>query len=178
MKFIHPHNDRWKPVVGEDGPMAHPDPHADRLLTLDQWHAVREHWPATLPVGVSLPNDIDVETLAADLPRIALVALRFPKWTDGRAYTQGRLLRTRFGFAGEVRATGEVLVDMVPLLARTGFDAAQLRADQKIESAERALSFFNGHYQGDVQQPLPVFARDVSRDAGRPPADLHAGQGI
>jgi uncharacterized protein (DUF934 family) len=178
MKFIQSHSDRWKPVVGEDGPMPHPDPAADRLLTLDQWHAVREHWPARFPVALSVPNDLDIESLADDLPRVALVALRFPKWTDGRAYTQARLLRTRLGFTGEVRATGEVLVDMVPLLARTGFDAAQLRGDQKIESAERALSFFNGHYQGDVQQPLPVFNRDVARDAGRPAADLHAGQGI
>ena len=158
MKFIVPHLDRWKPVVGEDGPMPHPDPHADRLLTLEQWHAVREHWPQALRVGVSVPNHIDIETLVADLPRLDLVALQFPKWTDGRAYTQARLLRTRYGYRGELRATGEVLVDMLPLLARTGFDAVQLRADQKIDAARRALDFFTGHYQSDAVGNRPVFA--------------------
>ncbi len=79
------------------------------------------------------------------------IALVFPKWVDGRAYSQARLLRSRYRFAGEIRATGEVLVDMMPLLARTGFDAAAMRADQSQEVAERALSFFpDGHYQGDV----------------------------
>ena len=158
MKFIVPQLDRWKPVVGEDGPMPHPSAHADRLLTLEQWHAVREHWPLALRVGVSVLNAVDIETLVADLPRIDLVALQFPKWTDGRAYTQARLLRTRYGYRGELRATGEVLVDMLPLLARTGFDAAQLRADQKIDAARRALGFFAGHYQSDAVGNRPVFA--------------------
>ncbi len=158
MKFIVPHLDRWKPVVGEDGPMPHPDPHADRLLTLDQWHAVRDKWPLSLPVGVAVPNSVDIETLVGDLPRIALIALQFPKWTDGRAYTQARLLRSRYGYRGELRATGEALVDMVPLLARTGFTAVQLRADQNLEAARRALAFFPGHYQGDAVGNRPVFA--------------------
>ena len=56
---------------------------------------MRERWPAGMPVGVIVPNDVDVETLRDDLPRLALVALQFPKWTDGRAYSQARLLRAR-----------------------------------------------------------------------------------
>ena len=83
--------------------------------------AVRAAWPARLPVGVRLANDQDLEVLEPDLPRLALVALHFPKWVDGRAYSQARMLRSRFRFAGEVRATGEVLADMAPLLERTGF---------------------------------------------------------
>jgi uncharacterized protein (DUF934 family) len=108
---------------------------------------------------VLLPNDSDVELIEADLPRLTLVALQFPKWTDGRAYSQARLLRSRFRFAGEVRATGDVLVDMLPLLQRTGFDAVVLRADQKLASARRALGFFAGHYQGDVKNTQPHFSR-------------------
>ena len=84
---------------------------------------MRDAWPADAPVGLIVPNDVDIETIVADLPRLQLVALRFPKWVDGRAYSQARLLRVRYRFAGEIRATGEVLVDMLPLLARTGFDA-------------------------------------------------------
>jgi uncharacterized protein (DUF934 family) len=112
-----------------------------------------------MPVGVVVANTVDVETLADDLPRWSMVALQFPKWTDGRAYSQARLLRARTRYAGEVRATGEVLVDMLPLLQRSGFDAALMRPDQNLDAARRALRYFAGHYQGDVVQSRPLFAR-------------------
>lgn len=181
MKFITPATDAWHAALGEDGPQPHPAPAAHRLLTLEQWHAVRDTWPADIPAGVSLANTVDIESLVPDLPRLALVALHFPKWVDGRAYTQARLLRSRYRFAGEIRATGDVLVDMLPLLARTGFDAVQMRADQSREAAERALGFFPGHYQGDVQQPAPAFGRDVAAELSQRQADQaaqFAGQGI
>ena len=158
MLFIHPQKDRWHAPRGEDGPPVSIPAEPHLLLELPQWHAARAQWPAHLPVGLLLANDQDVEALDEDLHRFALLALRFPKWTDGRAYSQARLLRSRFGFAGQIRATGDVLVDMLPLLARTGFDAAVLRADQSIDAAERALEFFNGHYQGDTHQKRPPFA--------------------
>ena len=120
---------------------------------------MRDGWPADTPVGVVVPNDVDIETIVADLPRLSLVALGFPKWVDGRAYSQAHTLRARYRFKGEVRATGEVLVDMVLLLARTGFDAAMLRADQSLDAAHRALTFFPGYYQGGVDDPLPLFAK-------------------
>jgi uncharacterized protein (DUF934 family) len=145
---------------------------------------VRETWPRGLETGVLLPNTLDVDTLAADLrgptARLALVVLQFPKWTDGRAYSQARVLRARHRFGGEVRAIGEVLVDMLPLLQRTGFDAVQLRHDQSVDAAVRALGFFPGHYQGDVRQPKPGFARDLGAEATAPRggSELFAGQGI
>ena len=182
MKFILTQSDPWHTADGEDGPQPHPPARKHTLLTLEQWHAVRTTWPAGLVKGVMLPNSVDIETLADDLHRLALVVLQFPKWVDGRAYSQARLLRTRYRYGGEIRATGDVLVDMVPLLARTGFSSAQLRRDQKIAAAERALGFFAGHYQGDVKQPLPAFARDLTRESGlvadRLKAELFAGQGI
>jgi uncharacterized protein (DUF934 family) len=125
-------------------------PQGYQLLTLARWLAARDTWPRGLPVGVQLANDEAVERIAPDLARIALVTLAFPKWTDGRAYSQARLLRSRWRFEGEVRATGEVLIDMLPLLERTGFTSAVLRADQDRLAAERALRFFPGHYQGDA----------------------------
>ena len=181
MKFIDTHHDAWHTALGEDGPQPHPAAAANLLLTLEQWHAVRDTWPTGLAVGVSLANTVDIDTLAADLPRLGLIALHFPKFTDGRAYTQARLLRARYRYTGEVRATGDVLVDMLPLLQRTGVDAVVLRHDQKRESAERALGFFAGHYQGDVPQPLPAFARDVAAELAakrQADADAAAGQGI
>ncbi len=184
MHFIDSRNDRWHRVEGEDGPIPHPDPQADRLLTLEQWHAVRGTWPRGLPTGVVLPNTLDVDTLAEDLrgpdARLSLLVLQFPKWTDGRAYSQARVARVRHGFDGEVRAVGEVLVDMLPLLQRTGFDAVQLRRDQSVDAAVRALGFFPGHYQGDIQQPRPAFTRDLATEAASPRDgnELFAGQGI
>ncbi len=153
-------SDRWQGVTGDDALVAVPGVEDHRILSIAQWQAVKASWPATLATGLAVPNDIDIESIADDLPRLRLVALDFPKWTDGRAYSQARLLRERYGFAGEVRATGDVLADMLPLLQRTGFDAVHLRADQKTDVAERALGFFDdGYYQGDVTEPKPLFAR-------------------
>ena len=159
MKFIDRSKDSW--LLLPDSEIAGPAPH--RLLTLAQWEAVRDNWPVDVPVGVLLPNTTDVEDIAADLPRIALVALEFPKWVDGRAYSQAHVLRARLRYAGEIRATGEVLVDMMPLLQRCGVDAVVLREGERQASAERALGFFPaGHYQGDVLQPDPLFARKAA----------------
>lgn len=168
MKFIDLHNDQWHTVGGEDGPVSHPPIKSHSLLTVGQWHAIREQWPALgsadyKPVGVIVPNDVDIEVLESDTPKLSLVVLNFPKWVDGRAYTQAHILRSRLRFGGEIRATGEVLVDMMPLLKRTGFDAVVLRADQDRAAAERALGFFaaRGHYQGDLEVTKPVFARNA-----------------
>ena len=163
MRFVDTHLERsWRRVGGEDGPAPHPLPREGQLLTLEQWHAVRDTWPQGLRTGVLLANTVDVEALAADLPRLALVVLQFPKWTDGRAYTQARLLRRRLSYRGEVRAIGEVLVDMMPLLQRCGFDAVVLRHDQSLDDAQRALRFFDSHYQGDAVEHQPLFARPAA----------------
>ena len=159
MRFIVPDHDPWRALESRGGDAGDFEPAAHLLLELAQWQAARERWPAHLPVGVTLANDADLDTLAPDLGRLDLVALQFPKFSDGRAYSQARLLRARYRYAGPLRATGEVLVDMLPLLQRTGFDAVVLRADQSRAAAERALRFFAGHYQGDVRQPWPLFAR-------------------
>jgi uncharacterized protein (DUF934 family) len=163
MKFVDTHLERaWRTVGGEDGPAPHPLPREGQLLTLEQWHAVRDTWPAGLRTGVVLGNTVDVESLAGDLPRLALVVLQFPKWTDGRAYSQARVLRQRLRYAGEIRATGDVLVDMMPLLHRCGVDAVVMRHDQSLDDAQRALRFFEGHYQADAVEHRPVFRREVS----------------
>ena len=94
-----------------------------------------------------LSNTDDVQLQAEQIRAHQAVVLQFPKWTDGRAYSQAVLLRGRLRYSGEIRATGEVLADMLPLLQRCGFDAVQLRADQKLETAQRALGYFGNHYQ-------------------------------
>ena len=123
-------------------------------------HFIEPHAP--LPRDTLLIDATqDVMRMAAGLNGHAGVALHFTKWTDGRAYSQAVLLRARLGFTGEVIATGEVLADMLPLLRRCGFSAVQMRADQKLESAQRALGFFDGcvdgrmdgHYQRSTRAP-------------------------
>jgi uncharacterized protein (DUF934 family) len=160
MKFIDPLHDAWSNTADHC------------LFSLDDWLARRAgaavDGDAQRALGVMLANDQDVESLQPHLDRIALVVLQFPKWTDGRAYSQARLLRTRLRYAGEIRASGEVLVDMLPLLQRTGFDAVELRADQSLESAQRALRFFAGHYQGDTVEPQPLFGRVDAAGTGIP----------
>ena len=180
LRFIDARRDPWRTLGGDDGPHVSITPEPHRLLTLAQWHAARATWPADVPVGVTVANDTDIEELEADLPRLALVALQFPKWTDGRAYSQARLLRVRLRYAGEVRATGEVLADMAPLLQRTGFDGIALRADQSEDVARRALGFFSGHYQGDLRDPQPLFAKPEAAIAAltRQPEFTNAGDGI
>jgi len=99
-----------------------------------------------------------------DLPLdgVQRVLLHFPAFTDGRAYSQAVMLRRRRGFRGDIRATGEVLVDQLSLMRRSGFSSAVLRNDQSLITAQAALAPFSDHYQGDAQQPLPRFARTRS----------------
>ena len=156
MKFIDSSRDPWRAHQPAD-PAAQAAPtHA--LLALQDWldldSSARERLARGSRIGLQLPNDFELEALAPELPRLSLLALQFPKWTDGRAYTQARLLRLRHRYTGELRATGQVLVDMLLPLARSGFDAAQLREDQDPLAARRALEFFPGHYQADARQPL------------------------
>ena len=116
-----------------------------------------------LPSELLLFDNTDDVCLRVDAVKgIRAIALRFPKWTDGRAYSQARLLRSRLRFEGELWATGDVVVDMLPMLQRSGFSSAQLRAGQSFDAANRALGFFEGHYQTDLLSKLPAFERGAS----------------
>ena len=112
-----------------------------------------------LPAGaLVLDNHVDVQAHAEALRGHAAVQLHFPKWTDGRAYSQAVLLRSRMRFAGDIIATGDVLADKLPLLRRCGFTAVQMRADQKLQTAQRALGYFDSHYQTVPPERAPVAA--------------------
>lgn len=102
-----------------------------------------------------LANDADPRE--ADLNGIDAVELQFPKFVDGRAFSQAFLLRRRLGFAGEIRATGDVLVDQVLQMQRSGFTQAVLATGQRIEHAQRLLAHYPAFYQGDALQIAPRF---------------------
>jgi uncharacterized protein (DUF934 family) len=99
------------------------------------------------PTGVLWPNDRPVAQLAPLLDRLAMVALVFPNFRDGRAYSQARLLRERHGFAGELRATGQVLQDQFVSLARVGFDAFEVKKDADAQAFVTAMSRYSAFYQ-------------------------------
>ncbi len=104
----------------------------------------------------------DVNPLDSDLAGIKSIGLNFPKFTDGRAFTQAVMLRKRAGFKGEIRATGDVLVDQLQQMARSGFDVAELRADQDLAAGQRQLDRYSEFYQADVVQKAPHFAKAVA----------------
>ena len=108
---------------------------------------------------VLLTNDADPRQLS--LAGVERIDLHFPKFTDGRAFSQAFLLSRRLGFKGEIRATGDVLVDQLAQMERSGFTSAVLRADQPMDIAERVLSCYPGYgvgkYQGDAVQISPHF---------------------
>jgi uncharacterized protein (DUF934 family) len=102
-------------------------------------------------------NDADVLALALD--GVDRIELDFPKFTDGRAYTQAYLLRRRRKFAGDIRATGDVLVDQLVQMQRTGFSSAVLKDGKDLADVQRQFDRFPAFYQGDLVQPQPHFAR-------------------
>jgi len=104
---------------------------------------------------LTLPNDTEVQGLPLD--GIVRVVLNFPKFTDGRAFSQAHALR-RAGFAGDIQAQGDVLIDQLLQMQRSGFSSAVLRADQDAAHGARLLGHFSGFYQGDVQC-APRFAQ-------------------
>ena len=117
----------------------------------------QEH-QATDKTGVlELANDLDPRTL--DLSGITRIDLQFPACTDGRAYSQAFLLRRRLRFAGELRATGDVLIDQLVQMQRTGFDVAVLKDGVDASAAQRQLDRYAGFYQGSAVETQPLFAK-------------------
>jgi uncharacterized protein (DUF934 family) len=114
---------------------------------------------ASLHQGQLLTLTNDADPLQQSLQDVQTIELHFPKFTDGRAFSQALMLRRRCGFEGEIRATGDVLIDQLSQMQRCGFSSAVLRADQDIAKGRQLLSHFSAFYQGDVTQPQPLFAR-------------------
>ncbi|MDP2451070.1 MAG: DUF934 domain-containing protein [Polaromonas sp.] len=121
-----------------------------------------DHTPAGAEDRTVLALANDAAPLQAPLEGVTRIDLHFPKFTDGRAFSQAFLLRRRRGFAGEIRATGDVLADQLAQMERSGFDVAVLRADQDMATAQRVLASYPGYgvgrYQGDAVHVAPHFA--------------------
>ncbi|ATA55036.1 MULTISPECIES: DUF934 domain-containing protein [Variovorax] len=119
--------------------------------------SAEEHIDDGDPKVLQLANDADplaIEVCLADIERIDL---NFPKFTDGRAYSQAFLLRRRLGFTGDIRATGDVLIDQLVQMERTGFSSAVLKEGVDASDAQRQFDRFATFYQGDAVKTAPHF---------------------
>jgi uncharacterized protein (DUF934 family) len=111
------------------------------------------------PVGVWLAPHEEPADLGDDMHALALIAVHFPKFTDGRGYSTAVLLRRRHGYRGELRAFGDVGRDQLFYQKRCGFDSFRLAPHRDPETALAGLETFSLRYQGSVDDPLPLFRK-------------------
>lgn len=116
------------------------------------------------PLGVRFPNSEDVEALLSDyLGALQLIVLDFPSFADGRAYSQGRRIRTQLEFGGELRASGNVLPDQIAMMRQCGFDAFDISERHSLESWHKAATAMTVSYQRSYT-PERGFAPAVIED--------------
>jgi uncharacterized protein (DUF934 family) len=148
-------------------------PAAPVIVPLALWRSERGALLARGDVGVLLGPADDPAAVAADTAALPVIAIDFPKFTDGRGYSIARLLRERHGFRGELRAVGDVLRDQLFALSQCGFDAFALRADRDAASALASLDDFPGVYAATTRTPEPRFRRrTVAPDRDAAPRSL------
>ena len=142
---------------------------AERVVVpLAAWKARREELLRNLgSVGVWLGPADDPAEIAADLDRLPLVAIHFPKFVDGRGYSSAALLRTRYGYRGELRAVGDVGRDQLFHLKRCGFDAFWLAPHRDPHAALASFGDFSMRYQGSVDDPQPLFRKRLAGGGAR-----------
>jgi uncharacterized protein (DUF934 family) len=109
--------------------------------------------------GIQLQPADTLEALIPYLPELAVVAIEFPVFTDGRGYSLARLLRDQHHYAGQVRAVGDVFQDQLHYLSRSGFNAFQLRPGESATEALQGFGVFSDAYQAGADQPQPLFRR-------------------
>lgn len=128
------------------------------IVSLARYIKERDTLLARPALGVRVPPD----KLPADIPdlqRLSLIALELTKFTEGRPYSVGRLIRQRHGFAGELRAVGYVLRDDLRYLERCGFNSFELKEGKSLTSALEAFAELGPTYQPDAKLPLPTYRR-------------------
>jgi uncharacterized protein (DUF934 family) len=142
------------------------------IVPLAVWLAQSGALAGRSELGVWIGSEERPEVLKGEVARFAVIAVDFPKFTDGRGYSIAYNLRARLGFTGQLRAIGDVLRDQLFSMARVGFDAFDTRPDRSIDDALKGLSDFSETYQASWDSKLPLFrrherhARVESSDAG------------
>src|SRR5690606_24166338 len=118
------------------------------IVTFDQWRASRDGLVARRdPIGIRLRSDESPESIADELDHFAVIALEFPKFRDGRAYSYARILRERLGYTKELRAVGDVLLEQLHFMLRCGFDAFEIRDPDPLGAYRAAAADYTVWYQ-------------------------------
>lgn len=135
-------------------------PAGEVIVPLVVWQAQKAQLQTRKDIGVWLDSDETADLLGDEAKTLPLVAVNFPVFMDGRAFSTARLLRERFGFTGELRAVGNFIRDQLCYLRRCGINAfAFNNEDVNLEAALKSLNDFTEYYQSSVDQPLPLFRR-------------------
>jgi uncharacterized protein (DUF934 family) len=168
--------DDWRVLRLDEGETAADAvvPDGKVIVPLAVWQAQRESLSARAAIGVWIASDERPEVLKGDLDKFAVVAVDFPKFTDGRGYSIAYNLRMRLAYTGELRAIGDVLRDQLFQMQRTGFDAFATRQDRNIHDALKGLTDFSEVYQASVDQKSPLFRRQ-ERDVRIESSDVGYG---
>jgi uncharacterized protein (DUF934 family) len=148
------HDDAWQLLREIEGEL----PAGAVIVPLAYWQQHRDALRARGDIGVWLASDQPPDLIADDLDQLAVVAIDFPIFTDGRGFSYGRALREHYHYGGEVRAIGEFIRDQLYYLRRCGFDAFALTTSDPVE-ALASLKDFSDSYQAGIDQPLPRFRR-------------------
>lgn len=149
-------DDEWQSLAADDAIPAN----GKIIVPLATWQAEREALLArTDDVGVQLNGDDDLNSILPDLEQLAVIALEFPRFADGRVYSYARLLSERHGYQGQIRAVGDVLLDQISNMHRCGFNAMQLREDKSLTAALERFDDYSVRYQSDANEALPLFRR-------------------
>lgn len=150
--------DDWQHVNGEAGDEL---PDGKIIVSLSRWKAERNDLlrRKNSGLGVQLEPGEHADEIAEDLAHLEVVALNFPVFRDGRGYSTARLLRDRHGYAGELRAVGDVLRDQVFYMHRCGFNAFEVREDRDLDDALKAFDEFSVTYQPASDETRPIWKR-------------------
>ncbi len=155
--------DTWKTLEIGEGESAESValPAGDILFPLAVWQARKTEIISTHKrIGLIVQPDERIETVADDLHYFIVIAVNFPKFVDGRGYSTASLLRQRYGYAGELRAVGDVLHDQLFFMQRVGFDSYALKDGKNaVYAIEAGFSSFSRSYQGSTTEPQPHFRR-------------------
>jgi len=155
-------SDPWVTADMDGGLM----PDIPTIVPLARFLAEREELlRSQAELGVLVSPGEDIDALAEDLPRLKVVALSFPAFTDGRAYSYARLLRQRHGYEGEIRAVGNVLRDQYLFMHRAGFDTYKVGEGADINAWKDAISHFSVVYQPATDSQTPAWKRRHSSAA-------------
>ena len=168
--------DDWSVLRLDDGQTALDTvvPEGKVIVPLTVWQAQRDALSSRPAIGVWIASDERPEVLKGELDQFAVVAVDFPKFTDGRGYSIAYNLRMRLGYTGELRAIGDVLRDQLFQMQRTGFDAFATRQDRNIHDALKGLTDFSEVYQTSVDIKAPLYRR-LERDVRVESSDVGFG---